>query len=566
MSADLSPFDAAVVDPSRNVLVVAPPGCGKTELLARRAELLIPALGPHQRILALTFSNKAKSNLNSRLVKVLGAARKRRYVTVRNFHGHAAEIIRSHGATLGVPTGFEIPTERTLPDAIAPHIEGLSESAARDLSARVADELRAAKQAARSDEQVLHHLGSADPISLQVEMDRQASGVLFFEDLLRHAQRLLRVPGVACLYRCHYGAVLVDEFQDLSIQQLDIAVRTCDTSRTFVGDPLQGIYSWTGARPIQVERILRRIGGEPLGLGVSYRSSPRVLEVLGSVASRLGGQPLASFEPDAWFEGGIAVRESFRTGAAEARFVHDTAMAILAKRPDATIGVICRSGWRRRPIDGAFESAGTPCTRWDVALDDPHVTDIVSSAVTALGPTVHVDTLRDFLLWTVDHTEPETLGAVLEAVDELDELAAAHGGSIAAALAALRVQEESPEAITPGVHLLNAHKGKGQQFDWVFIPGFEQGNIPSFLAKGEAQLAEEHRVLLVMISRARHGVVITRADSLISKRGNPYPTKTSEWYGDFDGVRLDDATTLAGHIDRLPQIPPCADGNGVRGP
>lgn len=51
--------------------------------------------------------------------------------------------------------------------------------------------------------------------------------------------------------------------------------------------------------------------------------------------------------------------------------------------------------------------------------------------------------------------------------------------------------------------------------------GFEQGNLPSFLAKGKAHIGEEHRVLLVMLSHARHSVILTRAKSLIAKRGNP---------------------------------------------
>ncbi|RCS61235.1 UvrD-helicase domain-containing protein [Microbacterium sp. JB110] len=110
---------------ARNLLVIAPPGCGKTELLARRAEFLISKLQPGQRILALTFSNKAKANLNERLVGVLGAERKRKFVAVHNFHGHAAEVIRSHGRVLGIPTDVEMPDKRTQDNTIDPYLEGL---------------------------------------------------------------------------------------------------------------------------------------------------------------------------------------------------------------------------------------------------------------------------------------------------------------------------------------------------------------------------------------------------------------------------------------------------------
>lgn len=553
MTIDASAFDAATIDPARNLLVIAPPGCGKTELLAGRAELLLASLRSGQRILALTFSNKAKANLNSRLVKVLGAERKRRYITVRNFHGHAAEVIRSHGGTLAIDVDFDVPTVQTLPANLAPHLERLDEKAARELTELVTHELRVAKQRPLSDENLLRALGSTHPVTQQVEKGRQTSGVLFFEDLLRHAQRLLRIPQIAHLHHCHYGAVLVDEYQDLSPQQLDIALRTCDASRTFVGDPLQGIYSWTGARPVQVEDLLRRISGEPRGLGVSYRSSPRVLEALGAVSVQLGGQPLKSHEPMAWFEGGIAAGGAFTTGVEEARFIYDTSTAILDRHPEATIGVISRSGWRRKPIDDLFTDTGTPCTRWDEPVEDPRVLDLISNAVIALGPAADADRLRARLLATIDLTETETIADVFAAVTELDELAASQGVSIAVALERARVQNESSATIAAGIHLLNAHKGKGQQFDWVFIPGFEDGHIPSFLARWAAQREEEHRVLLVMLSRARHGVVLTLARSLISKKGDPYPTKRSRWVSDFDGRQIDGIAELAAHIERLPR-------------
>ncbi len=57
-----------------------------------------------------------------------------------------------------------------------------------------------------------------------------------------------------------------------------------------------------------------------------------------------------------------------------------------------------------------------------------------------------------------------------------------------------------------GVHCLTGHAGKGQQFDWVFVLGLEDGSIPDFRAKNLESKREEARVLSVMISRARIGV------------------------------------------------------------
>jgi DNA helicase-2/ATP-dependent DNA helicase PcrA len=551
--------EAVTADPeseARNLLVIAPPGCGKTELLARRADFLIRSLQPGQRILALTFSNKAKANLNERLVSVLGAERKRRFVTVHNFHGHAAEIIQSHGRVLEIPTDVKFPDKRTQDNAIDPYLEGLLEDETHEIRASISDQLRVAKQGPFTDGEVLRRLdASAESRTKEVEAHRQKDGALFYDDLLRHAQRLLRVRGAARLYRAHYAAVLVDEFQDLSPQQLDIALRSCDASRTFVGDPLQGIYSWAGARPIQVERLLRRIGGKPLGLGVSYRSSPKVLNLLGIISQQLGGQALASHEPDRWHEGGVAAGAMFATGVDEAAFIRQTALAILDRDPSSTIGVICRSGWRRKPIDHDFASSGTPCTRWDLAVDNPQIVDLITTGIARLGGAPKLQDLETELISTVGANDVDTTSDIRDALGQLRELAE-HAGSIAAALAQLRVRDDATAAVAPGVHLLNAHTGKGQQFDWVFIPGLEDGNVPSFLAKGNAALEEEKRVLLVMISRAKHGVIISRAGSLVSKKGKTYSTKPSPWANSIRAGLDMDPQELLQHISRFPEPSP----------
>ena len=116
---------------------------------------------------------------------------------------------------------------------------------------------------------------------------------------------------------------------------------------------------------------------------------------------------------------------------------------------------------------------------------------------------------------------------------------------------AWRGADESP--ITPGVHLLNGHVGKGQQFDWVFIPGLEEGNIPSFLAaERPAEIQEEQRVLLVMLSRARHGVVLTHSETLVSKADRSYSPGKRRWIAELSDGLSADGDDLCAHIAELP--------------
>ncbi|BCI50749.1 hypothetical protein NIIDNTM18_00270 [Mycolicibacterium litorale] len=546
-----SPHDSQQVAASSsepNLLVIAPPGCGKTELLAMRAVELIPRLRTHQKILALTFTNRAKANLSERLRQLLGPHRFRRYVTVHNFHGHATDLIKSHGRTLGLdPAALTFPTTQTLSKA-------LKELSADADANRAAEELLGkVKREVRNDDEVAAALDQfGDALAVRVERERVSRGQLHYDDLLRHAQQLLRIDEIANLYQQHYGAVLVDEFQDLSTQQLDVVLRTSTTWRTFAGDPLQGIYSWAGADPANVEARLRALCGQPVELTVSYRSSPAVLGVVNRLAATMGAKPLTAYDPDAWPNGGAAAALAFGDRAEEADFVCTTAATIAAADSAASIGIITRSAGRRTVIDQTF--AAMPdvlCRRWDLAIDDPLVRDRIRSVVFGLPRGATVDDARHAALKALDPSDIDTAEDLGNAFDQLTE----QGGgdaSVRQVLSRFRHADDSDIAVGPGVHLLNAHTGKGQQFDWAFVCGLEVGQVPSYFAKTPEAVAEEKRVLLVMLSRARHGLVVTRVHTANGRYG-PFQVDASPWFADLQPSAVVNSEQLTGQIDALYQ-------------
>ncbi|WP_345311840.1 3'-5' exonuclease, partial [Kocuria gwangalliensis] len=108
----------------------------------------------------------------------------------------------------------------------------------------------------------------------------------------------------------------------------------------------------------------------------------------------------------------------------------------------------------------------------------------------------------------------------------------------------VRVGDNSTLLTKAGVHLLSGHAGKGQQFDWVIVVGLEDGNVPFFEAKSEEALLEEARVLSVMMSRARHGLVVSHAATVPALNGRVFPKNPSRFLTPELRANLSDAAEL----------------------
>ena len=537
---------AAATSEKDHLLIVAPPGCGKTEVLAHRAAHQIGLLKPNQRVLALTFTKRARANLEERLRSVLGQAQARRQVVVRNFHGFATQVVLAHGRTIGLRMDdLGMPKTSTMRRAMETAGGGDAMYDAERLLAEI-------KRAPLSDAEVLEAIDQrqrSEPalLAAKVERSRQEANQLHYDDLLRHAQRLLRIPAVARLYQAHFGAVLVDEFQDLSLQQFDISILSCTDRRTFAGDPHQGIYSWAGAAPAEVQAEIRRTCGDPIMLRESYRSSPMILETVNSISEQVDpGSGLVSAKPEEWPDGGCSAALVLQDQAAEASLAVRLATSIHDAEPEASIGIIARAGWRRNYIDRAFdEQTSVPVRRWDLAIEDPATVALIQATVSGLprGATVN-----DARLAVLDALDPADVDA-RELIDDAFEALVQTGATTARAAVRSIRQTDPKQVVGPGVHLLNAHTGKGQQFDWTLVVGLEEGHVPGRRNSYGDALNEEQRVLLVMLSRARHGLIVTRARMSDGQYGMR-SVDESRWWSAIK-ARYSSEEEIQSYIERL---------------
>ncbi|WP_088284649.1 UvrD-helicase domain-containing protein [Kineosporia sp. A_224] len=524
------------------LLVVAPAGCGKTEALALRVAGLLDrnVTRGARRILVTTFSNRARDNIRDRLRSYLPSPILRDRVFVTNFHGLSARIFRAHARVIGLDPEMELPESDWIRE------QCLRWGWGWDWITPSEDALRLAKQQALDDARVEAFLQARGARgALQLERQRLTENRLTYDDLPRVAELILANDAVAGLYRSHFGAVIVDEFQDLTPQQLRIVNRIGLGKTTYAGDLAQGIYGFAGAQPAQIDAAIRAECPDVVEFAESHRSSPAVLTMVNSLSGLTGGLTLSSARPESWPGGGLAAGIAFNDPAQEGQWAVAFARYILERAPQQRIGVICRNGPRRETVDAIAERSGLPVYRWDDGVLDTETAKHMKvmllrlNAAQALASADPVQYLREAAeLETI--ADPDTRRFLAEAlVWCLDKLR--DGMTAAQVRDRIKVGDQDTLLTAPGLHLLSGHIGKGQQFDWVVVVGAEDGIIPDWRSSTQAARLEDARVLSVMLSRARHGVVVTHATRIANRHGKVRTKQATPYYAQLRAASPTDA-------------------------
>ncbi|HEX3898729.1 MAG TPA: 3'-5' exonuclease, partial [Mycobacteriales bacterium] len=204
-----------------------------------------------------------------------------------------------------------------------------------------------------------------------------------------------------------------------------------------------------------------------------------------------------------------------------------------------TVGVIARAGSRLGAIRRAADAAGLSFTDWSAPLHRVdalrHIRACATVALRANGSddAAATDVLEQLAVTSCATDDVETRDEISEACAELRSLVAA-GTPLARAIERCRPDEPGDAPVRPGIHFLNAHLGKGQEFDHVVIVGLEEGIVPHFKATlsgaPAGAIAEELRALIVMASRARKSLLVTCAATVPIASGWPKPRDPSRWW------------------------------------
>ena len=266
---DLNPPQQAAVDTLTGpLLVLAGAGTGKTRVVTFRVANLIRHGIKADRILAVTFTNKASLEMQERISHQLKLPKRVRRgqpaparPSIGTFHSHCVQILKRHSKVLGYPEKFTI-YDRSDAESVARTI--LREIRVHDDMLKPGDFLGIishwknlgvkpdqADHAATSDRE---HIAASGFKRYQRALKNQAA--FDFDDLLVCAEQLLTEhEEVRKLESGRYDHVLVDEYQDTNGTQYRIirALAIDHRNLCVVGDDDQSIYGWRGA---EVKHIL----------------------------------------------------------------------------------------------------------------------------------------------------------------------------------------------------------------------------------------------------------------------------------------------------------------------
>ncbi len=281
-----APQRAAVRYLDGPLLVLAGAGSGKTRLITHKIAHLIKECGiapPH--IAAVTFTNKAAREMQSRVAALLGG-KKTLGLRVSTFHSLGLSILRRETAALGYRPGFSI---LDADDSVGLIRDLLRKEFSDDSRVNAAHrQISGWKNALVDSEQAYALAGGDAPMALaaglyeQYQRHLRAYNAVDFDDLIFLPVSLFKQrPDILDTWQNRIRYLLVDEYQDTNRGQYQL-VRALTGPRgalTAVGDDDQSIYAWRGAQPENLGLLQQDFPNlKVIKLEQNYRSTGRILK------------------------------------------------------------------------------------------------------------------------------------------------------------------------------------------------------------------------------------------------------------------------------------------------
>jgi DNA helicase-2/ATP-dependent DNA helicase PcrA len=365
--ADLNPEQReAVLHTDGPLLILAGAGSGKTRVIAYRIAYLIgTGLAGPDRILAVTFTNKAAEEMRQRVAALVDLDPGPPWIAT--FHAICARLLRREGPAIGLPRDFVI-YDAADQLALVKQVmrdEGIDERALppRAVLARISQARnRMEGPDALRREWSFREGQIAGVFERYVEALRRNRALDFDDLLLRTVELFEAAPHVREKYAQRFRYVMVDEYQDTNRPQYLIVRRLTEGHRNLavVGDPDQSIYRWRGA---DLRNILDFEVDFPEARTVRLERNYRSTRIILDAASAVIGRNRQRKEKRLWTDrdGGSRIIV-YQAGdeLEEAAFICGVVRRVLAGGGDDQVAVLYRMNAQSRPIEEALARAGIP--------------------------------------------------------------------------------------------------------------------------------------------------------------------------------------------------------------
>lgn len=563
----------AVVSSHKNILCIAGPGSGKTEVLARRIRRVVEDGADPAQLVAITYTNKAARNLQERVGSAQHPAPAHAPNLTHNvpivlgfagtLHGFCLRMLRDHGTLYGYGARTGVIDE----DAAAELLADKAEQQGSKATIKKLLELKALGRPVRlsgipySRDQLV--------VVAYCEELREA-GLLDFDLILTEFLRLLRLdPVFAAAISGRFTHIFWDEKQDSGGPDWDIAEYIPISNKFLVGDPDQSIFGFRGSTPGRLLEYAKRRDVEIHTLEENFRCAQEICEA----ANRLIWLNPNRLEKETVPVAGAIFGEvnnltPSRNEAQEINFVMDL-VRLDGNEHGGSVAILCRSNavadsFRAAAVAEGYaveeEPKDTMPPDWGLAraliefLAQPNSDTLaffyvaarevkrgmkplearrkaheIRRAAQAAGKSISAQWF-DFVK---DHRDSGStanyVGRMLDRegisrestaiiVTKMTELPFGSGLDALALSVARNERAPVPKNDDATITITTIHSAKGREWDAVFIAGYEDELTPGHAKSADVE--EERRLAFVAITRARFRLYFSSSATRRASWGN----------------------------------------------
>ena len=268
------------------LLILAGAGSGKTRVLTHRAAYLIEEKGVSPwNIMAITFTNKAASEMRERINNIVGFGADQ--IWVSTFHSTCVRILRRHIEFLGYDNRFTIYDADDQKSLIKDIVKRMNLDSKFYKERAVAGKISSYKDELISPERAIEitkgdlRENTVAKIYLEYQVQLKKNNALDFDDLIVKTVELFKkYPDVLDYYQERFKYIMVDEYQDTNTAQFQLIRLLASKYRNLcvVGDDDQSIYKFRGANITNILSFEKYFeNARVIKLEQNYRSTKNIL-------------------------------------------------------------------------------------------------------------------------------------------------------------------------------------------------------------------------------------------------------------------------------------------------